>query len=67
MFNLYTDSYNPKPCCSYLTAPNDDNDDDDDDDDNVVSVLLLMMMMMMTMMMDKIRKTEKRIWDRKLC
>jgi hypothetical protein len=35
LFHLYTDSYNPKPCCSFLTAPNDD-DDDDYDDDNVV-------------------------------
>jgi hypothetical protein len=59
LFHVYTDSYNPKPCCSYLTAPNDDNDDvDDDDDNNVVSILLLMMMMMM--MKSKIRKTEKR-------
>jgi hypothetical protein len=32
--HLYTDSNNPKPNCSFLTAPNDDNYDDDNDDDD---------------------------------
>ena len=50
----------------FAACSNDDNDDDDDDDDddnnnnNVVSLLFLMMM-------NKIRKTEKRNKDRKLC